>query len=72
MIRREDIANLKPPPAPPIQYAGQWVAWDKQRTTVVAHGVEIAQVFRDAAAAGHPDAILQKVRVPGVAYIGTT
>lgn len=58
-----------PPPAP-IQYAGQWVAWNRERTEIVAHGDDIGQVHRDALATGHPRAIFQKVRRPGVAFAG--
>lgn len=72
MIRPEDIAKLKLPPAPPVEYAGQWVAWNKERTEIIAHGKGIVNVYEAAVAAGYPDALLQKVRVPGVAYIGTT
>jgi hypothetical protein len=57
-------------PPPPVEFAGQWVAWDKSRTTIVAHGHELAAVHRAAIEAGHPNAIMQHVRQPGVAFIG--
>jgi chitodextrinase len=58
-----------PPPAP-VKYAGQWVAWNRERTTIIAHGDDFRQVHQAALAAGHPHAIFQVVRHPGVAFIG--
>jgi hypothetical protein len=60
-----------PPPAP-VEFAGQWIAWNKQRTEIVAHGREMVEVHVAAIAAGYPDAILQRVRRPDVSFIGTT
>jgi len=60
-----------PKPAP-VEYAGQWVAWNKKRTEVVAHGYDVAAVRAAAIAAGHQDAILQKVRQPDTYFIGAT
>jgi hypothetical protein len=45
----------------PAEYAGQWIAWDADRHTIVAHGVDMSQVRRDAVAAGYREPILQKV-----------
>ncbi len=64
-----DPASGHPPPAP-VEYAGQWVAWNKQRTEIVAHGKHVAEVHDAAIAAGHPDAILQRVRQLGECFIG--
>jgi hypothetical protein len=61
----------RPQPAP-VEYAGQWVAWNKLRTEIVAHGKNLADVHEAAMAAGHPDAILQKVRRPDTIFIGAT
>ena len=60
-----------PPPAPP-EFAGQWVAWNKERTAIVAHGADLVSVHRSAVVAGHPDAILQRVRRPQERFIGAT
>ena len=64
-------ASVRPIPAP-VEFAGQWVAWNKNRTTIVAHGPDVAVVRATAIAAGHPDAILEKVRRPGIQFIGAT
>lgn len=58
-----------PPPAP-MEYAGQWVAWNKDRTEVIAHAADFATVHRNALAAGHPQAIFQHVRRLNTAFIG--
>jgi hypothetical protein len=58
-----------PPPAP-LEFAGQWVAWNKGRTEIVAHGADMAEVHRIAITKGHPDAILQRVRQPNERFIG--
>jgi hypothetical protein len=49
------------PPLIPIQYAGEWIAWDSARRQIVAHGLSMSGVRRDAIAGGHADPILQKV-----------
>ena len=61
----------RPQPAP-VKYAGQWVAWDKGRSVIVAHGMTLSEVQAAAVSAGHPDAVLQKVRRPGTSFIGAT
>jgi hypothetical protein len=64
--------KLKPgqPLPAPVEFAGQWVAWDKARTEIVAHGQHLVEVHRAAIASGHPDAVLQRVRRPELSFIG--
>jgi hypothetical protein len=66
----EQFANKYPSrPRPiPVQYAGQWIAWDANRQQVVAHGWEFSKVRTAAIAAGHTEPILQKV--PRGLFIG--
>jgi hypothetical protein len=61
----------RPQPAP-VEFAGEWVAWNRLRTEIVAHGKCMSEVHDAATAAGHPDAILQKVRRPDSSFIGAT
>ena len=49
------------PKAAPIEFAGLWVAWDKERTQIVAHGDDVAAVRKEAIAAGHSLPLLEKV-----------
>jgi|GEM_PF-1510345 hypothetical protein len=75
MIQRLKLSDCGPgtgiPLPAPIEYAGQWVAWNNERTEIVAHGKRLADVFDAAIASGHADAILQRVPQPGVTFIGT-
>ena len=65
--RLNDPRRPKPAPA---QYAGQWVAWNKDRTAIIAHGIDVAVVREAAIAAGHPLALLQKVHLPDRMQVG--
>jgi hypothetical protein len=70
-MTKRNVASKLPIPKPaPVEFAGQWVAWNKQRTEIVAHGKAMAAVCQAAIAAGHPDSILQRVRDPNARYIG--
>lgn len=59
----------RPKPAP-VEYAGQWVAWDHERTTVLAHGKTLEEASRAAAAVGYPDPLLERVRRTDERIIG--
>jgi hypothetical protein len=74
MIQRLKWSDCGPgtgiPLPAPIEYAGQWVAWNKEHSEIVAHGKRLAEVFDAAIAAGHPDAVLQRVPQLGVTFVG--
>jgi hypothetical protein len=70
MIRK--MSSEHRPAAAPIEFAGQWVAWDREQTKIVAHGERLVDVHRAAVAAGHRRAIMQKVRRGNEAFIGAT
>ena len=55
-------------PLVPIELAGQWLAWNEDRTKILAHGNNMAQVREQAVAAGCPRPILQKV--PHAPFVG--
>lgn len=44
-----------------VEYSGEWVAWNADRSQIVAHGEDVIQVRAAAAAAGYSNPILQKV-----------
>jgi hypothetical protein len=67
-VSREESA-LVPPPAP-IEYAGKWVAWDRNWAQIVAHGCNFAEVHREAVRKGYNDPIMERVRNPKIAFIG--
>ena len=65
----EEKSPRQPPPAP-VEFAGQWVAWNEGRTEIIAHGKALATVHEAAKAAGHLRPILQRVRSPHQGFIG--
>jgi hypothetical protein len=73
-LKRQEFPKRKNPfvaPAPaPVEFAGQWVAWNRERTQIIAHGAEMAAVHQAAIDAGYPDAVLQRVRRPELRFIG--
>lgn len=66
---RRSIDDRHPLPAP-LEFAGQWVAWNQARTEIVAHGETFADVQRAAQAAGHSQPVLQRVRRRNETFIG--
>jgi hypothetical protein len=48
---------------------GQWVAWNRERTQVVAHGRSLAEAHRAAMQAGYANPIFEYVRPPSL-FIG--
>lgn len=52
----------------PIELAGQWLAWNQDRTEILAHGDDMAKVRERAIAIGCPRPILQKV--PRAPFVG--
>jgi hypothetical protein len=72
MPKSETTAVQRWPTPAPVEFAGQWVAWNSERTEIITHGTDVAAVRAAAIAAGHPDAILQKVRQPNSIFIGAT
>lgn len=73
MIVRPSDPRLADPrrrkPAP-IEFAGQWVAWNDDRTEIVAHGDDSEGVWAAAIAVGEKNPLLEKVRRPGVSFVG--
>lgn len=58
------------PPIVSKEYAGKWIAWDFQRTRILASG-HTAREARDAAIkAGEPKPVLSKVPRADVRFIG--
>jgi len=69
--RRDKFVDPHRPKPAPVEYAGQWVAWNSQQSAIIAHGSDVRQVRADAIAAGEPDALLQKVARPDHIFVGT-
>lgn len=58
------------PPTVPRRYAGQWVAWNRARTAVVASGRTFDEARRAAEVAGEPKPILAKAPRANVRFLG--
>jgi hypothetical protein len=52
----------------PLEFAGQWIAWNTDRTEIVAHGAAFGEVRARALTAGHPEPLMQ--RVLGRSFVG--
>ncbi len=50
----------RPPPVP-ARYAGQWVAWNADRTEIISNGENYAEVLEQAIASGCSRPILQMI-----------
>jgi hypothetical protein len=57
-------------PVVPKKYAGQWIAWDRARTTIVASGRTFDDARRAAEAAGESAPILAKAPRADVRFLG--
>lgn len=58
------------PPIVPRRYAGQWIAWDREHSRIVASGRTFAEAQRAAAAAGEADVVLAKVPKAAIRFVG--
>lgn len=70
-MRRSDLLNQPDRPKPaPTRYAGQWVAWDRNRQRIIAHGRSLPEVHDAADAAGHSDASFERVPRVDEVFLG--
>jgi hypothetical protein len=70
-MRRAHLLNdPKRPKSAPQEYAGQWVAWDRDRTAIVAHGNSLPEVHDAAEFSGHPDATFERVPKLNEVFVG--
>ena len=60
----------KTPPIVPIEYAGKWIAWDFERTKIIASGRSYAETVRAAQASGETRPILEKTPDARVRFLG--
>jgi hypothetical protein len=69
-MTQEEFAARFPDRAPPvpIEYHGQWVAWNENCTKILAHGTDMPEVRSRAVADGCLRPVLQKV--PRAPFIG--
>lgn len=63
------LAN-QPPPLVPREYAGRWIAWNHDRTEIVASAITLDEVRRAAESAGESEPILAKAPRSNVRFLG--
>jgi hypothetical protein len=65
------MATADPPvPVVPRKFAGQWIAWNRARTAIVASGRTLEDARRAAEAAGESAPILAKAPRADVRFLG--
>lgn len=57
-------------PIVPKKFAGQWIAWNRTRTTIIASGPSFDDARRAAEALGEPTPILAKAPASNVRFLG--
>jgi hypothetical protein len=57
-------------PIVPLEYAGLWIAWDRDHARIVASGQTIEAAFEAAIAAGEPEPILGRAPDAEVHFVG--
>jgi hypothetical protein len=66
MQMKDPVNELPKAPAIPLdQYAGKWIAWDRERQRIIASGNTLSEVTEAAAAAGEAEPMFEKVRKTG-------
>ncbi len=57
-------------PIVPREFAGQWIAWNRARTAIVASGRTLEDARCASEAAGEPEPILAKAPRANVRFLG--
>jgi hypothetical protein len=57
-------------PVVPIEYAGRWIAWNRELTRIIASGSTFDEAHDAAVAAGEPRPVLGKAPRPDVWFVG--
>ena len=68
--RKPDMSVPKEPTIVPIEYAGKWIAWEFERTKIIASGRTIAETIWAADATGEKRPILEKTPDARVRFLG--
>jgi hypothetical protein len=57
-------------PDVPVTYAGLWIAWNDERTAIIASGIDVAEVREAARRVGALQPLLEKVPRVDTHYAG--
>ncbi|MBI5756959.1 MAG: hypothetical protein HZA46_00410 [Planctomycetales bacterium] len=63
---------VRAPPPVPFKYSGQWIAWNKDKTAILAHALDVTEVHRAAQATGELMPLMQKIPHLDRIFIGST
>ena len=68
----EDFRNESASESPvvPLEYAGLWIAWDRDHSRIVASAASFDAALDAALDAGEEEPILAKVPVAGMWFVG--
>jgi hypothetical protein len=69
-MTEEQGEPLPAKPIVPLEYAGFWIAWDRDHTRIVASGQTIDATYHAAVAAGEPEPILAKAPHAEILFVG--
>jgi hypothetical protein len=61
----------KSPPIVPIEYAGLWIAWNRDHTHIVASGRTLEEAIQAATATGEPEPSFAKAPKADIRFVGT-
>ena len=61
--------QLRPPA--PAEFAGKWVAWDREETRIIASGTYLQEVRAKARAQGETDPLFEKVPRLDASFVGS-
>lgn len=63
----EQIPKL---PRIPKEYAGKWIAWDREQKRIIASGRTFAEVRQAAMELGEPEPLMDKVPAADLRFVG--
>jgi hypothetical protein len=66
----ESETKLAERPIVPLEYAGKWIAWNHERTRIIASGRTVEEVVKAAADAGETDPMFDKAPKANVRFVG--
>jgi hypothetical protein len=68
----EESSRVERPVAVPIEYAGQWIAWNQSQTRILAAGRTLPEVRQAARAAGEDRPVFAKAPRSHTRFVGRT
>lgn len=65
-------SGTKPVESPivPLEYAGLWIAWNHERTRIIASARTVEEVVKAAEATGEKDPLFAKAPKANVRFVG--